>query len=341
YPGRVLEAARAAVQLGEVVWDGEKFRGRRVRVLHARGAKPEPLARRIQDVPTRAMRALSVLATLGDGAPEIAGSAALRGTMTSRPEELLGLLTALRLVEVRDARLWIHASVRRLLPVSDAGADTLFEKGVLPSASEAEHLLSLGKVRDAGSLFVEAAAMALEAGLRAAAVRYIAAALPHGGHEAVLSAEMLGAARAITRALGLAVVIEPEGGRTTSAMDPATLEQAAVHCADRNDEAGAERLRALAEVMRGNTQNALRITGRHSADASGKSQLVAAIAQAGAGEMRLGIRTALGALAISRRGADRGGEAAALAVLSSLFKACGRDDDARSLADGARSLQHA
>ncbi len=341
YPGRVIEAARAAVQLGEVVWDGERFRGRKVRVLRARGASHEPLARRMQDVPARAMRALSVLATLGDGAPELAGSAALRGTMTSRPEELLGLLTALRLIEVRDARLWIHASVRRMLPVSDPAADTLLEKGVLPSAAEAEHLLSQGKVRDAGSLFVEAAAMALEAGLRAAAVRFIAAALPHGGHEAVLSEELLGAARSITRALGLAVVIEPEGGRSAGAMDPATLEQAAAQCSERHDEAGAERLRVLAEVMRGNTQSALRITGRHSGGGSSKSQLVAAIAQAGAGEMRLGIRTALSALSMSRKASDRGGEAAALAVLSSLYKACGRDDDARALADGARALQHA
>ena len=340
-PGRVIEAARAAVQLGDVVWDGEKFRPRQRRVLHARGGSTDPVARRVQDVPTRARRALTVLAMLGDGAPAIAGCAALRGTMTSQPDEMLDLLVALRLVEVRDGKIWIHASVRSLLPKSDPGADTFLAKGVLPSASEAEHLLSLGKQRDAGSPFVEAAAMALEAGLKAAAVRFIAAALPHGGGEAVLSEELRGAVRTIARTLGPAVVVEVEGARPSRAMDPEALEQAASQFTDRNDTEGAERLLALAEVVRGNSQKALRITGRHSTDGSGKSQLVTAIAQAAAGETRVAVRSALRALVSSRRSADRSGEAAALAVLSSVYKACGRDDDARTLAESARNRQHA
>jgi hypothetical protein len=340
-PGQIIEVARAAVQLGHITWDGESFRPRVHRVLNRRGTTGDPIDDRVRDVPDRARRALSIIATLGDGAPEIAGSAALRGTMTSRPDEFTTQLLSLRLVHVRDAQLWIDASVRRFLPPSDVAADTLIEKGVLPSASEAEQLLSMGKLRDAGSLFVEAAAMALEAGLSAAAVRFIAAALPNGGHDAALADELLGAVKTIARTLGPAVVIQPEGGRGGRAMDPEALEQAAQHAVERNDMVGAERLRALAEVVRGNSQNALRITGRHSSDGSSKSQLVSAIALASAGEMRVAVRTALRALLVARRASDRSGEAAALAVLSSMYKAAGREDDARRLAAGAKHLQQA
>ena len=341
FPGRVIEAARAAVQLGHLEWDGAAFRPREERVFRAVRSGGDPIAIRVRDIPERALRAFSVLATLGDGAPEIAGSAALRGTMTSRPDELLTMLASLRLIHIRDARLWIDASVRAHLPDRDVAAETLIERGVLPSASEAEQLLSLGKQRDAGSLYVEAAAMALEAGLRAAAVRFIAAALPDGRGEEALSEELLGAVRTIAKILGPAVVVEREGGRGNRAMDAEALEHAAAHAMERNDTASAERMRALAEVVRGNAQNALRITGKHSTDGTSKSQLISAIAQASAGEMRVAVRTALRALIVARRASDRGGEAAALAVLSSVYKAAGRDEDARRLAAGAKHLQQA
>jgi hypothetical protein len=340
-PGQIVEVARAAVQLGHITWDGEAFVPRVHRVLNPRGTTGDPIDDRVRDVPDRVRRALSVIATLGDGAPEIAGSAALRGTMTSRPDEFTTQLLALRLVHVRDAQLWIDASIRRFLPPSDLAADTLIEKGVLPSASEAEQLLSVGKQRDAGTLFVEAAAMALEAGLSAAGVRFIAAALPNGGRETALPDELIGAVKTIARTLGPALVIEPEGGHAGRAMDADALDQAAAQALERNDLVGAERLRALAEVVRGNSQNALRITGRHSTDGSSKSQLVSAIAQASAGEMRVAVRTALRALIMARSASDRSGEAAALAVLSSMYKAAGREEDARRLAAGAKHLQQA
>ena len=121
---------------------------------------------------------------------------------------------------------------------------------------------------------------------------------------------------------------------------PAHLEETASQLAERHDDEGASRLRALAEAVRGNSQRALRLSGRHSMEGSSKGQLVAAIAQASAGELQTAVRTALTALVIARRANERGGEAAALAVLSTLYKAAGCEDESRGLAEHAKRMQN-
>jgi len=338
-PGRVVELARAAVQSGEVLWDGEAFHPRSVRLLGATGQSRDAVARRIEDVPARARRALSVLLTLGDGIREADGLAALRGTMSSFPRELVTDLEELRILRIRDGRLWVRRSTQSQIPERDEAARTLREKRILPRASEGEAHLASGRVRDAGSPFVEAAAMALEAGLQAAAVRYTAAAVPSDADVETLNEDLVQAVRTIAKVLGPAVVTEALVVHVPRSFDPATLDHAAEQFASRKDNEGAERMQALAEIVRGNAQKALQITGRHGSDASGKSQLIAAIAQASAGDVSTGVRTALAALAGARRGGDVAGEAAALAVLGSLYRTAGRDDDARMLGEHAHRLR--
>jgi hypothetical protein len=175
------------------------------------------------------------------------------------------------------------------------------------------------------------------------AVRYLAAARPANSTER-LPDDVKAIMRSVVDAIGPAVVVVKEGAVAGSsaharAVDPEHLEQTAAQLAERNDVEGAARLRALAEVVRGNSQRALRISGSHSSEGSSRSQLVAALAQAGAGELQLAIRTALTALALARKVGERSGEAAALAVLASLYKAAGAEVEARGLAESAHKLQ--
>jgi hypothetical protein len=219
----------------------------------------------------------------------------------------------------------------------------LAHAGALEACTRAEALRRQGRARDAAEAYARAATAALEAGLRAAAVRYVAAAHPGSGASAP-SAGVSAALEAIATALGPAVQIEsldkPEtSGSRARVLDPEALEQAAAQFDSRDDTDAAARLRALAELARGNAQRALRLADAGRTEGSSKSQLTVALTQAAAGELPRAVRTTLAALAQSRRSGEAGGEAAALALLSALYRASGRDDDARILAEGARRAQ--
>jgi hypothetical protein len=344
-PRRVVEMVRGAVQLGELVRAPGGFRPRVRRTLGTLGSHGDPLAARVADLPPLLHRALAVLVAVGDGAREVEMLAAMRGSLSHAPDQLLAPLEAMRFVELAGDRVYLAASLRNYFPADDPRVIALARAGALEPGARAEALVRSERTREAAVPYARAATAALSLGLRAAAVRFAAAAMPAGGDGTGLPAEVLEAVRAVTAAISPAVTVEPLGGADatvrTRALDPLALEQAAAHFAERNDPEGEARMRALAELMRGNSQRALGITRRPGGDGTGKGQLVAALAQGAAGEIHAAIRTSLGALALARRHNESSGEAAALALLSSLYRAAGREDDARTLADGVKRLQRA
>jgi hypothetical protein len=343
FPGRVMEAARAATQLGVLIREGERWRQREQRVLRPRGSRSDLVARRVADLPEAEHEALRIAVALGDGAGRDEMIAAIRGTVSSRAAELFATLQSLGFVGASGEQVRLSASLRAAVPRDNQAVSVLFGSGALQPAAAGESLLRAGRTRESAASFARAARNALEGKLRAAAVRYLAAARPPGGTDR-LADDVKAVMRSVADAIGSAVVVTRHGGEPDTvsrprAVDPEYLEQTAAHLAERNDVEGAARLRTLAEVVRGNSQKALRISGSHSSEGSSRSQLVAALAQAGAGEMHVAIRSALTALAIARKAHERSGEAAALAVLSTLYKASGHEAESRGLAESARKLQ--
>lgn len=100
------------------------------------------------------------------------------------------------------------------------------------------------------------------------------------------------------------------------------------------DEHAVERVRALAELVRGDlaaARRGLREARRRAGAPRARDHLAEALLELGAGEPVAGVRAALAALAVSRRGADPRGEEVALRTLAACYRALGREDEASRL----------
>lgn len=337
-PGRIVEAVRAAVQLGTVVRDGDGWSLRARRSLKPSQRPSDVVEARIHDLPQTYREALNALCALSDGRSTPTAHALLRGLFTGTPNDALDRLTQIALVHHADGRVRIDESVRRACGAPAARAVKLLECGACAHAAQAERFLSIDRPRDAALCFAQAARSALDARAHASALRYLVLAARDSDQPEI--AETI---RAVLGALGPAVRFETVGARTRPArvrtFDPTALEAAAAQLEDRDTD-GASRLRALAELVRGNSARAMQLTAAtaSSDESSSKLQLTAALAQAANGDAQRAVRSTVLALAIARGRSDAPGEAAALSLLSSLFRALGRDEDARSFAESARRL---
>ena len=342
-PGHVVDAVRGAVQLGEITRIGDAWRLPHRPVLRRRPLGMAPREMRWTDTPQHLRDALETVITLGNGVDHDHLLAAWRGRTVVRGSELSTQLQALGWFRLYEGDAYADTSLRGLVASDVPLVRELAKAGAIDTAAQGERLLRSGQARPAASAFAKASRAALTANLRAPAVRFAAAALQHGGRGEGMLEDARAAVVAVVEALGRTVVIERvDAGSADGAVrtfDPAHLEETASQMADRHDDEGASRLRALAEAVRGNSQRALRLSGRHSMDGSSKGQLVTAIAQASAGELQTAVRTALTALVMARRASERSGEAAALAVLSTLYKAAGCEEDSRSLGEHAKRMQ--
>ncbi|MBL8683783.1 MAG: hypothetical protein JNK05_31715 [Myxococcales bacterium] len=340
-PGRIVEAVRAAVQLGTIVRDDDGWAFRERKSLKPARRPREIVAARIHDLPESHREALAALTALNDGRSTQTAHALLRGLFVHAPDDCLRALSKLALVHNTDERVRIDESVRSAIADDDrhrARAKGLLDSGALSHAAQGERLLTVDRSRDAAIAFALAARSALEAGLRASALRYLVLAARHPDQN-----EVSATIRSTLQALGPAVSFEVVGARTRPSrartLDPTALDAAAAQL-EATDADGAARLRALAELIRGNSQRAMQIASAppSSDESSSKLQLTAALAQAATGDAPRAVRSTVLALAIARQRTDTAGEAAALSLLASLYRALGRDDDARTMAEAARKL---
>lgn len=108
----------------------------------------------------------------------------------------------------------------------------------------------------------------------------------------------------------------------------------------------AQRVLALTQLARGEMAHATQtLQGSSHADAPppvrARDTLSWSLLHTLTGDITLGIRDALEALALSRRGGDAEGQLAALHVLSLCYRVIEREDDASRIAQAADRLQHA
>jgi|LNFM01.1.fsa_nt_gb hypothetical protein len=340
-PGRIVEAVRAAVQLGTIVRDEEGWAFRQRKPLKPARRPSEIVNARIHDLPEALAEALAALTALNDGRSTQTGHALLRGLFTQEPAASVSALSKLALVHDADERVRIDESVRSAIATNNPHLDrarALLESGAVSHAAQGERLLSVDRGREAAVAFALASRTALEAELRATALRYLVVAARHPDQP-----EVAACIRATLSSLGPAVSFEVVGARTrpsrARALDPNALDATAMQL-EATDADGAARLRALAELVRGNSQRAMQIASAppSSDESSSKLQLTAALAQAATGDAPRAVRSTILALAIARQRSDAAGEAAALSLLASLYRAFGRDEDARTMAEAARRL---
>lgn len=339
-PGRIVEVVRAAVQLGALVRDEDGWRFRPRRALKPRTGPSAVIDRRIHDLPQSLRSALCALNALNDGRSTVTAHALLRGLSSADPRPSLDALAQLALVHHTDERVLIDESIRRAIGrdhPDTARARALLDCGAVQHGAQGERLLAADREREASVSFASAARAALDAHQHAAALRYLTLASRHADQPEVSSV-----IRATLAALGPAVQCEVIGARPRPSRARSLSAESLLASADQleqhGDGEGAARLRALAELIRGNSQRAMQLTAHSSSadESSSKLQLTAALAQAASGDAARAIRSTVLALALARQRGDAQGEAAALSLLSSLYRALGRDEDARAIADAAR-----
>lgn len=347
-PQALVTAVRAAVAEGvarrESDASGRVWRARPRRLVRARSLDRADDRSRVRslyarhlaalDPPTR--RAFTLACCLGDDADEHALRALLRAVL-GQPESF-DALRAHGLLTVIQGRVDLGASRLAAVQVDVslvARVDRLRHAGALDLLALAEKALGV-RHRDAPLAVVRAARGALKAGDRAVAVRLLAACgePPSPEHAKVFTQ----ASRAVAAALGPVVQL---AARTISGVIPAVatltpdeLERMATLRESRGDDDSAERLRALAALLRGDAIPALRLAAE---PRTARDHLLRALAHARGGRMMAAVRDAVTALARARRAGDSPGESASLALLASLYTALGRSEEASELARRVRA----
>jgi hypothetical protein len=347
-PQALVTAVRAAVAEGvarrESDASGRVWRTRPRRLVRARSldvASDRVRSRSLYarhlaalDPPTR--RAFTLACSLGDDVDEYALRALLR-VVLGQPESF-DALRAHGLLTVIQSRVDLGASRVATVPVDVAlvaRVDRLRRAGALDLLALAEKALTV-RHRDAPLAVVRAARGALKAGDRAVAVRLLAACgePPSPEHARVFAQ----ASRAVATAIGPVVQLT---ARTISGVTPAVatltpdeLERMATLRESRGDDDSAERLRALAALLRGDAIPALRLAAE---PRTARDHLLRALAHARGGRMMAAVRDAVTALTRARRAGDSSGESASLALLASLYTALGRSEEASELARRVRA----
>jgi hypothetical protein len=209
-------------------------------------------------------------------------------------------------------------------------------------ATGAEDELLRGSAARAADAFALAARSALNGNAMAAAIRYVFAARAAQRSPPASVREAIGViVSRLGPVLELSTVGEASSTLRPAALDPEALDQLAARYAAKDDEDSATSARALAEVIRGNADSAVRIAQEAQVGGSSRSHLIAAIAQGATGRLGESVRSALLALAAARRTTDAAGEAAALALLGTLYRSLGRDTDSTALTERAHAIPKA
>ncbi len=223
--------------------------------------------------------------------------------------------------------------------------------------SVASHLAEAGLPEDAASTLLQAAGRARGAGLERAALRLAAAAVRVDPRDETRRAA---ATFASDRGPDTGVVADPNPAAAqphetstgtpapTESLDTANRAVRAIIARDFDavervveaalaaggPPAAAERIRAVAQLARGDAGRALRTLRRQQGAGPGgqsestRAMLALALVLAGSGEPVGAVRAAVAALASARRRGDASGEEAALRTLARCYRALGRTRDA-------------
>ncbi len=362
----IVEAAHALVATGDIVRQGERLAWRQA----PRAASgPAPLkslvTERLGLLDETAHRVLEALCVLAEAAPlDVARILAeqdgldterfTRGLTSLRAEGLWApsaspalptfLVRTVVLEAMHPARTAkLHRFAARALRTGPDAETRAFRLGTLAS-----HLAEGGMPEDAGATLLEAAHHAREAGFERAAVRLAAAAVrvdPRDGTRraaAALTSEQAADDDATTPTPQPADSDRPEATDTAHRAVRAIIARD-FDAVDRVVEAAlaaggapaaAERIRAVAQLARGDAGRALRTLRRQqgagpTSDAdSSRAMLALALVLAGSGDPVGAVRAAVAALASTRRRHDASGEEAALRTLARCYRALGRVQDA-------------
>lgn len=342
-PRRLVECVRASVQLGELRYEGNELVEREPRPLRLRSALEDPLALRVAALPAPLHRALRVLHGLGDGASEAEARSTLRALLSEAPERMLSSLSELGLVAVEGGAMVLGVTMTQQALLPEPRITAAAQTGALDLAAVAEAQLARGERAAAAHGFLAAARAALEGGRSAVALRLAVAARqcverPDEAFSTAL-AEVLSAAGPLVQFELPGAGAGATGRRKALTLDALRLEEAAALARDRQDSASASRLETLAELVKGNTAEAQKRVHGGGEPQSGRDQLVAALAHGAGGDLPRAVRTAATVLVGARQRGEKAAEAAAIAVLSALYRAAGREEDSRTLAEGARKLR--
>lgn len=366
-PLGVLTAARTLVAAGDLVWHENAFYWRlgprtnaaplSLRAMWAEHANllPQPAYRALEIVATSPEDArLSTLkkcvAKDGQDAEETLNLLQQEGLLlTTEPPSLVSRFLRASIVEAMsgERRKKAHAAVAEVLR-ADISSTAVFRR-----ASLGHYYFECGKFSEAAVALLDAARAASQAGYARSAVRLAAAAVRADGSDTVrdaASALML-VADSYTPTPSTRPLAEP-------ATHPRILAAPEVHSAvqailardfdavDRavetavakgRDPAAADRVRAVAELARGDVASAMRILSRarklpeQSRKSAARAALTLSLVLLESGDRRHAVRAALGALAAARAATDTRGESAALRALAQCYRALGREDDAKKL----------
>lgn len=361
-PIGVLEAARTLVATGELVRRDGGFAWRSAARAGGAAASMESLVgERLAMLDETAYRALEALCLSPEGAPiaiarsvaksdGMPASAWTRGLETLvaegllRPGSLPATPTFLVRTVVREAvqparASELHRFVADALRAEDPDGVRVFALGTIAS-----HLAEGARPTEASETLLRAATHAREAGFERAAVRLAAAAVrvdPSDTTRRAAAALMASAAAesAYPPAHAVSDTVQ-RAVRAIVARDFDAVErvvEAAV--AAGGAPAAADRVRAVAQLARGDVQSALRTLQRNrrrapdgdTSASAARALLALALVLLNAGDPVPAVRAAVGALASARARNDARGEDAALRTLSSCYRALGRAEDAAKL----------
>jgi hypothetical protein len=361
-PVGVLEATRTLLATGELVRRDDAFVWRLAPRASAASATPETLvSERLAMLDENAYRALEALCLTPEGAPPaiarhiaandgMSAEAWARGFATLEAEGVLpqraALATAPFLVRnvvveaLQPARASeLHRFAAEALRAEDSPGVRAFGAGTI-----ARYLVEGGRPAAASELLLRTAERAREAGFERAAVHLAAAAVRADPTDA-------------TRRAAAALVAEaPKQSEYPPARADSDTVERAVRAIVAKDfdavervveaavaaggaPAAAERIRAVAQLARGDVGAALRTLQRNrrlardgdTSASAARASLALALVLLNAGDPIPAVRAAVGALASARARSDARGEDAALRALASCYRALGRMDDAARL----------
>ncbi|MBK8169926.1 MAG: hypothetical protein IPK60_06240 [Sandaracinaceae bacterium] len=371
-PLGVVTAARTLIAAGDLVWHEGGYYWR---VGPRANAAPLSLRAMWHEhahlLPTSVYRALEVVAAC----PEDVRLATLAKCIAQdggNAEQALHLLQRELLLQSNDppalVSRFLRASIVEAMPkarraqthsiIADVLRDETGPNASFREASLGHYFQEAGKPAEAAQALLNAGRAASKAGYARSAVRLAAAAVRADGSDAVRDATAALMIDADTYTPAPSTRPLPE-----QSTNPDILDVPAVHSAvqailardfdavDRavetavakgRDPAAADRVRAMAELARGDVAAAMRILSRarklpeQDKKSAARAALTLSLVLLESGDKRHAVRAALGALAAARAAQDARGEEAAMRALAQCYRALGREDDARAL-DGVAS----
>jgi hypothetical protein len=370
-PLGILEAARTLIAAGDLVWKEGGFSWRvgprgGVNALPVEALIGERIAG-LEPIPARVLEAICAIpnAATADLMTTVLREDGVTQSDIDRSIEQLGreaLIT--RVSPWRATSSALRAVVAQRMPPARLGELYRFiaramskrfpRESVFAEATRGYFLAEGGHERDGAQALLKAASAAADAGYGRAALRLAAAAVQFDSSRDTrktateLSRRITPSASARpSRAESRPGVSQRPGRlrdsvvRAITARDHESLDRALdTAIAEGHDRAVTDRLRAMAQVSRGDLRGAIASVARASnrpgdVRTTAKNALAKAVVLLHAGEPDDAIRTALFTLARSRELKDPAGESAAMHVLASCFRVLGRTSDADGIVDGA------